>query len=93
MADMFKAALMRLKLLKEESVMKSRKEKVVDFIVDFFITLLVVIFFLAISAFDDSYEDAKLSAKVLDEAIKQGREEKQAIAYLLLPDQQEESKE
>lgn len=53
--------------------MKSTINSIKDYLVVFFI---VWIFLLAAFALDDSYEDSKLSAQVLDEAIAHARQQK-----------------
>jgi hypothetical protein len=63
MADMFKAAI------KQEFVMSGFK--------DYLTATAIALSLLLGSAMDDSYEDSKLSAQVLEEAIAQANEEQE----------------
>jgi hypothetical protein len=77
MKDMFKA------VFEEEIMMSGFKALLLDYLT----AIVIVILFLSVSAFDDSYEDSKLSAQVLEEAIAQANEDRKEIDHVLVAHQ------
>lgn len=53
------------------------------YVKDFLVSLIVIVILLCATAFDDSYEDSKLSAQALDEAIAQAYADEATLKHAL----------
>lgn len=54
------------------------------YVKDFLVSLFIVVMLLLATAFDPGYEDAKLSAQVLDEAKAQAYADEQTVKHELV---------